>query len=256
MAFDGTGTFNRIHNWVTDLANSVAVTASRMDAEQNGFATGLSNCITKDGQTNPSANLAMNSKKHTGLAAGASPGDSVRYEQVLLVGKHTIGLPSSGMLPATTSGPAIGHVETSNNKQNYKTLDFDASADEYAHFQIALPKSYGLGTVSFQAWWTTAATGTTGIALGLQAVGVADGDTIDASWGTAVVVTDNAQSAAGDVLVTAESGAITIAGTPADDDLMFFRIFRDVSDANDDMTEDLRLIKIKLFITLDAGTDS
>ena len=30
---------------------------------------------------------------------------------------------------------------------------------------------------------------------------------------------------------------------------MFFRIFRDVSDANDDMTEDARLIGIKLLYT-------
>ena len=256
MAFNGSGTFNRIHNCVTDLANSVAITASRMDTEQDGFATGLSNCITKDGQTNPSANLPMNSKKHTGLAAGASAGDSVRYEQVLLVGKHTIWIPASGMTPATTSGPAIGHVETSTNKQNYKALDFDASADEYAHFRIALPKSYGLGTITFQVWWSTTATDTDGTSWALQALGVADGDTIDASWGTAVVVDDAPQSTAGDVLVSAESGAVTIAGTPADDDLMFFRLFRDVSDSNDTATEDARLLGIKIFITLDAGTDS
>lgn len=256
MAFNGSGTFNRIYSWVTDLANGVAITASRMDGEMDGMATGLSNCITKDGQTTVTANIPMNSKKLTGLAAGTTAGDSVRYEQALLVGKHTIWVPASGMVPASTSGPAVGIVESSTNKMNYRTLDFDDGSDEYAHFQIALPKSYNLGTVTFQAWWTTTATDTDGVAWGLQAVGVADGDTIDASWGTAVVVTDNAQSAAGDVLVTAESGAITIAGTPADDDLMFFRLFRDVSDANDDMTEDARLIGIKLFITLDAGTDA
>ncbi len=49
---------------------------------------------------------------------------------------------------------------------------------------------------------------------------------------------------------------MTIAGTPADDDLMFFRLFRDVSDSNDTATEDARLLGIKIFITLDAGTDS
>lgn len=58
------------------------------------------------------------------------------------------------------------------------------------------------------------------------------------------------------MLVSAESGAVTIAGTPADDDLMFFRLFRDVSDSNDTATEDARLLGIKIFITLDAGTDS
>lgn len=51
MAFNGSGVFNRIHNWVTDKGNSVPITASRMDTEMDGFATGLSNCLTKDGQT-------------------------------------------------------------------------------------------------------------------------------------------------------------------------------------------------------------
>jgi hypothetical protein len=256
MALNGSGTYNREHDWTTDLSNSVPITASRMDTEMDAMATAISTAIMRDGQSTVSANIPMNSKKFTGLAAGASAGDSVRYEQTLLVGKHTVWVPASGMIPAATSGPTVGIVESSSNKMNYRTLDFDNSSDEYAHFQIALPKSYNLGTVTFQAWWSTSATDTDGVAWGLQAVGVADGDTIDASWGTAVVVTDDAQSAAGDVLVTAESGAITIAGTPADDDLMFFRLFRDVSDANDDMAEDARLIGIKLFITLDAGTDA
>jgi hypothetical protein len=51
MAFNGTGTFVRIYNWVQDKANSIKITASRMDTEMDGFATGLSNCIVKDGQT-------------------------------------------------------------------------------------------------------------------------------------------------------------------------------------------------------------
>ena len=171
-------------------------------------------------------------------------------------GKQTIFIPASAMLPAITSGAAVGQLETTTNKQNYKTLDFDATADEYAHFNIALPKSWDLSAITFQAFWSTTATDADGVAWGLQGVAVSDGDPIDATWGTAVVVTDDAQSAAGDVLVTAESGSVTIGGTPADDDLVLFRIFRDVSDANDDMTEDARLLGIKLFYVTDAGNDA
>ena len=177
-------------------------------------------------------------------------------DTALQEGKHTIWIPASAMIAAETSGPASTTVEASTNDQNYPVLDYDASADEYAHFQIALPKSYNLGTVTYQVWWTTAHTGTDGVTWALQALGVANGDPIDASWGTAVTVDDAGLSAAGDVLVSAESTAVTIADTPADDDLMFFRLFRDVSDANDDMTEDARLIGVKIFITLDAPTDT
>jgi hypothetical protein len=38
--------------------------------------------------------------------------------------------------------------------------------------------------------------------------------------------------------------------------MTFFRVGRDVSDANDDMAEDARLLGIKLFYTIDAGEDT
>ena len=82
MAFNGTGTFVRLYNWVADLGNSIPVTASRMDAEQDGIATGLSNCITKDGQTTITANIPMNSKKFTGLTDGSARTDSIALGQV------------------------------------------------------------------------------------------------------------------------------------------------------------------------------
>jgi hypothetical protein len=171
-------------------------------------------------------------------------------------GKHTIFIPAAAMIPATTSGAAAAQIERTTNKQNIVVLDFDANADEYAHFQVAFPKSWNLGTVTFQAFWTTTATGTAGVAWGLEAVAISDNEAIDASWGTAVVVTDAAQSGAYEQLVTAESGAVTIGGTPADDDLLYFRVFRDVSDAADTMSVDAKLIGIKLFYTTDADTDA
>ena len=58
------------------------------------------------------------------------------------------------------------------------------------------------------------------------------------------------------LLVSAESAAVTIAGTPADDDLTYFTIYRDVSDSNDDMAGDARLHGIKLFFTTDAANDA
>jgi hypothetical protein len=104
-------------------------------------------------------------------------------------------------------------------------------------------------------FWSSTATDTDGVAWALEGRAVSDNEAIDAAWGTAVVVTDDAQSAAGEVYVTSESAAVTIAGTPAAGDVCFFRLSRDVSDANDDMTEDARLIGIKLFVTTLTATD-
>lgn len=174
-----------------------------------------------------------------------------------VLGKQTIWIPASAMAPATTNGcAALAQLETATNDINYGVLDFDATADEHAHFNIAFPKSWNEGTITFQVWWSSTATDTDGVAWGLQAVAVSDNEAIDAAWGTAIVVTDDAQSATDELYVTAESAALTIGGTPAAGDLCFFRIFRDVSDANDDMTEDARLIGVKIFYTVDAGNDA
>jgi hypothetical protein len=38
--------------------------------------------------------------------------------------------------------------------------------------------------------------------------------------------------------------------------MCFFRVFRDVSDANDTAAEDARLIGVKIFFTTDTGGDT
>lgn len=67
MAFNGSGTFARLYNWVNDAAANIKIRSDKMDAEMDGFATGLSTCITKDGQTTITANLPMATYKHTGV---------------------------------------------------------------------------------------------------------------------------------------------------------------------------------------------
>jgi len=80
--FNGSGTFQRNYNWVTDDGNGINIVASRMDTEDDGFATGLSSCITKDGQTTITTNIPFNSKKITGLANGSARTDSIALGQV------------------------------------------------------------------------------------------------------------------------------------------------------------------------------
>ena len=82
MAFNGSGTFNRIYNWVNDKANGIKITASRMDGEFDGIATGLSSCITKDGQTTITANIPFSNYKITGIGAGTARTDVINVGQV------------------------------------------------------------------------------------------------------------------------------------------------------------------------------
>jgi len=72
MAFNGAGVFVRLYSWAADAAAAIKIRADRMDNEFNGIATGLSTCLTKDGQTTPTANLPMGGYKHQNVANGAS----------------------------------------------------------------------------------------------------------------------------------------------------------------------------------------
>ena len=82
MAFNGTGTFVRAYNWATDAANSIMIDATRMDGEDNGFASGLSNCLTRDGQSPALANIPLGGFKITGLANGTNATDAAAFGQI------------------------------------------------------------------------------------------------------------------------------------------------------------------------------
>jgi hypothetical protein len=202
----------------------------------------------------PDGDLILGSTAVTSTAAELNQLDG---KVAKTAGKETIWVPASAMQPTTSNGCSIlTTVETTSGRPDMVVLDFDDGADEHAQFSVAFPKSWNLGTVTFKAYWTTTATDTDGCTWGLQGVAMNDNETIDVVYGTAVVVDDAAQGAAEELYVTAESGAVTIAGTPADEDLCFFRVFRDVSDSNDTMAEDARLLGIKLFFTTDAANDA
>jgi len=181
-------------------------------------------------------------------------GATVASAVIKTAGKESIWVPAAAMQP-TTSNPCsdLTTVETTSGRPDMVVLDFDKDADEFAQFSIAFPKSYNLGTITFQVFWSGIAA-TTDCDWQLQGVAMNDNETIDIAYGTAVVVTDNAQGAVEELYVSAESGAVTIAGTVADNDLCYFRVGRDVS--GDAMAGDARLHGMKIFFTTDATNDA
>jgi len=173
-----------------------------------------------------------------------------------LQGLQTCYIPAKAMRPTSSNGcAAITDVETTSGRPDLQVLDFDDGSDEHAQFDIAFPKNWNAGTITFRVFWVSTATDTDGVSWALQGVSVPDNSTIDVAYGTAVVVDDANQGAVEEMLVTATSGAVTIAGA-ADDCLTFFRIFRDVSDANDTAAEDARLLGVQIFFTTNAGNDA
>ena len=170
-------------------------------------------------------------------------------------GKETIWIPAVAMYPNSTNGCAdLAQTEMANGPE-LKTLDFDKDSDEFAQFAIAFPKSWNEGTVTYQAFFTANSTNTGSVVWTLAGVALADDQSLNNGFGTAVATTAKAHSGtANDLDVTAESGAVTISGSPSTDEYVFFEIKRDVSE--DSLTADAKLLGIKLFFTTDAANDA
>ena len=175
---------------------------------------------------------------------------------VKIAGTETIFVPANAMFGTTTNGAEAAAVETTALRPELKVLDFDASTRENAQFSIAMPKSWNLGTVTYQVFWSPSNTNKGNCIFGVEGLACTEGDTADAVFGTAIEVTDAGIGTVEDVQMSAVSSAVTIGGSPADDDYCFFQLYRDAADGSDTFTGDARVMGIKLFYTTDAANDA
>lgn len=172
------------------------------------------------------------------------------------VGKETVWIPAVAMTTRTTNGAARGTAEMTTNKNMFATLDFDTTTQEFAQFEIHFPKSWNLGTVTFQPVWSHAATTTNfGVVWQLAGIARSNDDAGDVAFGTAVTSTDTGGTT-NDIYIGPESAAITIGGTPAAEDTVQFQIARVPANGSDTMAIDARLHGIRLFFTTNAATDA
>jgi len=190
------------------------------------------------------------------VVAFAVTGAKVNSLAIKTAGKESIWIPSGAMYPSTTNGCApIAQVQTTALRPDLKVLDFATGADEFAQFSIAFPKSWNEGTVTFQPYWTVTGTNTGTVAWQLAACSVSSDGNLSLQFGTRIATTALAHSGtSNDLMVSVESGALTIAGSPAVDDQCFFQINRDTS--ADAQSGDARLLGLKLFFTTDVANDA
>lgn len=161
--------------------------------------------------------------------------------------KRSIVLYAKDMISAVTNGTTILKLEATTNLNGRDTHVFINANDTFALFDWIPPPEYDSGTVSYRYFWTTPGLDTDGIAMALEGVSAGDGDPLDVNHGAPVILVDNIQSVADDTLISGESAAVTIDGTPIPGELINFRLFRDVSDAGDTAVEDARVIALELF---------
>lgn len=166
--------------------------------------------------------------------------------------KKRVYISATAGIPRTTNACADAALsETTTNKINYYTCDFDADTDEFWQAHFTLPENYDASTFIAAISWTCTADASKGVAWFVQLMSIADNDTLDSAFGTAIEINDDGTTT-GDYLLTAESAAITASGTPTGGDELWIQVYRDADDADDDLTTDGKFIGIWLTFGVDA----
>ena len=171
------------------------------------------------------------------------------------VGLQTIVIPASAMIPTTNSGcAALTQLELSAAKPELLVLDFSGTTSETAQFSIPMPKSWDRDTLTVKFFYTVSAAVGTTVSWNMSAVAVGQGDPIAATYGTSVEVVDTVSGVSNDMLVSNTTPAMTVGGTPLDEDMIYLRVARNVG--NDTTTQDARLIAVQLYYTTDVANDA
>ena len=111
MSYNGSGVYTLPG---AQLVNGEIVSATENNQFRNDVATALNTAWTRDGQSAATGNIPMGTHKFTGLAAGTTNGDSVRYEQTTL----KTGSTGSSALPSGTTAQRDGSPSAGYNRFN------------------------------------------------------------------------------------------------------------------------------------------
>ena len=230
-----------------ELINLTATSSAVNEITIANAATGVTGpVISATGETNVGINV--NPK---GSGVFNSGGSAVK-----IAGKETMWVPATAMYGPTTNPADAAQVETTATRPDLKVFDFDAGTKQYTQFTVAMPKSWNEGTITYQVYWSPSTTNTGNCIFGLQAVACADGDTIDVVYGTNQDITDAGIGTVEDQQISAESSAMTVAGSPAAGEQTYFQLYRDAAAGGDTFTGEARVLGIKLFFTTDAANDA
>jgi len=238
--FDTNGNEELLFTATSSAINEFTMTNAAAGSDPKLSVTG--------GDSNIDLNLAA---KGTGVVQ--SNGSAM-----LVAGKQTIWVPATAMYATSSNGCAdIEQTELTAGRPELKTLDFDPSSDENAQFSVAFPKAWNPSQlIMYQVFWTANSTNTGNCIWNLKGVAIANDDAIDVAFGTGIDITDAHSGTANDLNVTAQSSSVTVAGSPAADEDVFFNISRDANAGGDTFSADAKLLGIKLFFATNLPNDA
>ncbi|MCK9568624.1 hypothetical protein M0R72_06765 [Candidatus Pacearchaeota archaeon] len=154
-----------------------------------------------------------------------------------------------------TAASSTTQIELSTNDFNLVALAFPHTAKKYATCDFELPDGYDGGTISGYVTWYSTGTTSSGVRFGLQGVAIGNDESMDASWGTAVEVTDSATGATYKRLKSPVMADITLGGTPAGGETCELRLYRDPTHGDDVLDETIYVLGVKLKIGINKHSE-
>ena len=209
MAFNGSGTFVLVSG--NPVVTGTTISSTVQNNTNNDIANGLSNCLTRDGQSTPTSNIPMASFKLTGLSAGTLAGDSARYDELIL--KAPIDSPTftgTVVLPATTTLP--GYVTSGDGAAGLQLQTNTAFTTGGTSTAYTLTPNYALAVftasidVSGNMTVTAVTSGTIVIGMRITGTGIASGSYVTGGSGTSW--TTNVSVLVASTTVTGTAGLI------------------------------------------------
>lgn len=226
----------------------------------DGITLGSSNIVwAQFGTSVPDASETVKGIIEIATQAETTTGtDDVRAVTPLKLAVATRGvqdlfISAAGMWPRTTGGCAeLAKGEMATSLFNIQSLDFDQTTQEFAQFQIVLPRKWNNGTVTAVFYWT-ATTGSGDVQWGISGGAYSNDDALTVAFGTAITV-DDTLLATNDLHITSATAAITLAGTPASADFLAFQISR--NPGSDTLTGDAKLLGVSIRLTTTSAIDA
>lgn len=243
----------------TDFLSPAAIAAAYqpLDSDLTALAAlASSGMVARTG----SGTVAARTVTGTANEVSVTNGDGVAGNPTLSLataakatGRQEIWIDAGAMKSYGTNGAGTGNYDSGSNDVLIDTKDFDQTTSESVGFSMGMPNGWDEGTVTFIPYWTAdSGTAAQTCIFTLAAVAISNDDVMNAAVGTAQSSSD-ALITTGDLHIGPESAAITIAGTPAANDLVYFKLSRDVSDT---LAADARLIGIKLVLNFASANDA
>ena len=153
------------------------------------------------------------------------------------------------MIPRVTNGCTVNSFEisASSSNNNFDTLDFDPSTQQFAQVMRVLPNNWsGSSPLSARFYWTTYSTATAGnVVWNLAATSLTNSSPLSSTVGTS-------QSALAPFVslsamhVSPLTNSITIAGTPAGSSPILFQISRDAANIADTYATTSSLLGVEI----------